>query len=56
MRILTRCLDFMFAKVELNIVPVIIRVFLGTIWLGIQAYWGGQAARVTIGAMIPGEN
>ncbi|KAM5493298.1 hypothetical protein McaMca56_006623 [Microsporum canis] len=35
-------------------VPVILRCFLGCIWFGIQSYWGGQATRVLIGAVIPG--
>ncbi|EFR03381.1 uracil permease [Nannizzia gypsea CBS 118893] len=34
--------------------PVIIRCFLGCIWFGMQSYWGGQATRVLIGAIIPG--
>ncbi|EQL01802.1 NCS1 family nucleobase:cation symporter-1 [Ophiocordyceps sinensis CO18] len=34
--------------------PVIIRVFVGSIWFGLQAFWGGQATRVAIGALIPG--
>jgi NCS1 family nucleobase:cation symporter-1 len=36
-------------------VPVILRVFVSCIWFGIQAFWGGQATRVLIGAIIPGE-
>ncbi|KAK7227519.1 hypothetical protein V2G26_015522 [Clonostachys chloroleuca] len=34
--------------------PVILRVFVSCIWFGIQAFWGGQATRVLIGAIIPG--
>ncbi|KAL7908463.1 permease for cytosine/purines, uracil, thiamine, allantoin domain-containing protein [Trichoderma velutinum] len=34
--------------------PVIIRCFTGCIWFGIQAFWGAQATRVTLGAIIPG--
>ncbi|RDA83983.1 hypothetical protein CP532_6965 [Ophiocordyceps camponoti-leonardi (nom. inval.)] len=34
--------------------PVILRVFCGCIWFGLQAFWGGQAMRVAIGALIPG--
>ncbi|ODA79808.1 hypothetical protein RJ55_05404 [Drechmeria coniospora] len=34
--------------------PVLLRVFLACIWFGIQAFWGGQATRVAIGALIPG--
>ncbi|KIM78524.1 hypothetical protein PILCRDRAFT_824427 [Piloderma croceum F 1598] len=34
--------------------PVVIRAFVGLWFFGIQAYWGGQAVRVAIGAMIPG--
>ncbi|EIM84155.1 uncharacterized protein STEHIDRAFT_123633 [Stereum hirsutum FP-91666 SS1] len=33
--------------------PVIIRTFTTIFWDGLQAYWGGQAMRVTIGAIIP---
>ncbi|KAJ3544058.1 hypothetical protein NM208_g3251 [Fusarium decemcellulare] len=33
--------------------PVILRVFVACIWFGIQAFWGGQATRVLIGAIIP---
>ncbi|KAI8671919.1 hypothetical protein NCS57_00668400 [Fusarium keratoplasticum] len=33
--------------------PVILRVFVSCIWFGIQAFWGGQATRVLIGAIIP---
>ncbi|KJZ73336.1 hypothetical protein HIM_07340 [Hirsutella minnesotensis 3608] len=35
-------------------IPVILRIFAGCIWFGLQAFWGGQATRVTIGALIPG--
>ena len=35
--------------------PVLLRVFIGSMWLGLQAYWGGQSLRVLIGAIIPGE-
>jgi nucleobase:cation symporter-1, NCS1 family len=34
--------------------PVLLRVFIGSMWLGLQAYWGGQSLRVLIGAIIPG--
>ncbi|RDA94095.1 hypothetical protein CP533_5266 [Ophiocordyceps camponoti-saundersi (nom. inval.)] len=34
--------------------PVTLRVFCGCIWFGLQAFWGGQAMRVAIGALIPG--
>ncbi|KJR88478.1 nucleobase:cation symporter-1, NCS1 family [Sporothrix schenckii 1099-18] len=34
--------------------PVIIRIFVSCMWFGMQAYWGGQATRVMIGAIIPG--
>ncbi|PFH61277.1 hypothetical protein XA68_17790 [Ophiocordyceps unilateralis] len=34
--------------------PVVLRVFVGCIWFGLQAFWGGQAMRVAIGALIPG--
>ncbi|KAI1627935.1 NCS1 family nucleobase:cation symporter-1 [Exophiala viscosa] len=34
--------------------PVILRTFVGCIWFGIQAFWGGQATRVLWGAIIPG--
>ncbi|KIK36197.1 hypothetical protein CY34DRAFT_109627 [Suillus luteus UH-Slu-Lm8-n1] len=34
--------------------PVIIRAFATIFWDGLQAYWGGQAVAVTIGAIIPG--
>lgn len=34
--------------------PVIIRAFVIIFWDGLQAYWGGQAVAVTIGAIIPG--
>ncbi|KAF9890513.1 hypothetical protein FE257_005918 [Aspergillus nanangensis] len=34
--------------------PVILRVFVASMWFGMQAYWGGQATRVLIGAIIPG--
>lgn len=34
--------------------PVIIRAFAIIFWDGLQAYWGGQAVAVTIGAIIPG--
>ena len=35
--------------------PVLLRVFVGSIWLGLQAYWGGQSLRVLLGAIIPGK-
>ncbi|KAL4978851.1 permease for cytosine/purines, uracil, thiamine, allantoin-domain-containing protein [Aspergillus desertorum] len=35
-------------------VPVILRSFIGCMWFGMQAFWGGQATRVMIGAVIPG--
>lgn len=35
--------------------PVILRTFVGCIWFGIQAFWGGQATRVLWGAIIPGK-
>lgn len=34
--------------------PVLLRIFVGAIWLGLQAFWGGQSTRVLIGAVIPG--
>ncbi|OAQ59133.1 uracil permease [Pochonia chlamydosporia 170] len=34
--------------------PVILRVFIASMWFGMQAFWGGQATRVCIGAIIPG--
>ncbi|KAM5433313.1 hypothetical protein McanMca71_004132 [Microsporum canis] len=34
--------------------PIVLRCFLGCIWFGIQSYWGGQATRVLVGAVIPG--
>ncbi|KAG2126050.1 permease for cytosine/purines, uracil, thiamine, allantoin-domain-containing protein [Suillus clintonianus] len=34
--------------------PVLIRAFTTIFWDGLQAYWGGQAVAVTIGAIIPG--
>ncbi|KIJ69412.1 hypothetical protein HYDPIDRAFT_24252 [Hydnomerulius pinastri MD-312] len=34
--------------------PVVLRVFITIFWDGLQAYWGGQAVAVTIGAIIPG--
>ncbi|KAG1831560.1 permease for cytosine/purines, uracil, thiamine, allantoin-domain-containing protein [Suillus variegatus] len=34
--------------------PVIVRAFVVIFWDGLQAYWGGQAVAVTIGAIIPG--
>ncbi|KAJ6607208.1 permease for cytosine/purines, uracil, thiamine, allantoin-domain-containing protein [Mycena sp. CBHHK59/15] len=34
--------------------PVIIRSFTTIFWDGLQAYWGGQATTVTLGAIIPG--
>ncbi|KAG1845141.1 permease for cytosine/purines, uracil, thiamine, allantoin-domain-containing protein [Suillus subluteus] len=34
--------------------PVIFRAFVIIFWDGLQAYWGGQAIAVTIGAIIPG--
>ncbi|KII84969.1 hypothetical protein PLICRDRAFT_45826 [Plicaturopsis crispa FD-325 SS-3] len=34
--------------------PVVLRSFTSIFWFGIQAYWGGQAARVALGALIPG--
>ncbi|KAM4060585.1 purine-cytosine permease family protein [Hirsutella rhossiliensis] len=33
--------------------PVILRIFTGSIWFGLQALWGGQATRVAIGAISP---
>ncbi|KAF4512839.1 hypothetical protein G6O67_000176 [Ophiocordyceps sinensis] len=33
--------------------PVILRIFTGSIWFGLQALWGGQATRVAIGALFP---
>ncbi|KAL3957547.1 hypothetical protein ACCO45_008125 [Purpureocillium lilacinum] len=32
----------------------LLRVFVACMWFGIQAFWGGQATRVCIGAIIPG--
>ncbi|KAJ6598305.1 permease for cytosine/purines, uracil, thiamine, allantoin-domain-containing protein [Mycena vulgaris] len=34
--------------------PVIVRSFTTIFWDGLQAYWGGQAMAVTLGAIIPG--
>ncbi|KZT22062.1 uracil permease [Neolentinus lepideus HHB14362 ss-1] len=34
--------------------PVLLRIFTACCWTGIQGYWGGQATRVMIGAVIPG--
>ncbi|KAL1964155.1 hypothetical protein VTN77DRAFT_7243 [Rasamsonia byssochlamydoides] len=34
--------------------PVLIRIFVACMWFGMQSYWGGQATRVLIGAIIPG--
>ncbi|KII93698.1 hypothetical protein PLICRDRAFT_69314, partial [Plicaturopsis crispa FD-325 SS-3] len=34
--------------------PVVLRSFTSIFWFGLQAYWGGQAARLAIGAIIPG--
>ncbi|KAJ5755857.1 hypothetical protein N7533_005400 [Penicillium manginii] len=34
--------------------PVVLRVFVSCMWFGMQAFWGGQATRVMIGAIIPG--
>ncbi|GBE85495.1 permease for cytosine/purines, uracil, thiamine, allantoin-domain-containing protein [Sparassis latifolia] len=34
--------------------PILIRSFTTIFWDGLQAYWGGQAMAVTIGAVIPG--
>ncbi|KAL2000405.1 hypothetical protein VTN02DRAFT_3170 [Thermoascus thermophilus] len=34
--------------------PVIMRIFVACMWFGMQSYWGGQATRVLIGAIIPG--
>ncbi|EPQ54370.1 NCS1 nucleoside transporter family protein [Gloeophyllum trabeum ATCC 11539] len=34
--------------------PVLCRIFTACCWTGIQGYWGGQATRVLIGAIIPG--
>ncbi|KAJ5136491.1 hypothetical protein N7448_005045 [Penicillium atrosanguineum] len=34
--------------------PVILRSFVSCMWFGMQAFWGGQATRVMIGAIIPG--
>ena len=33
---------------------MVLRCFIACIWFGMQAFWGGQATRVTIGAIIPG--
>ncbi|DAA79460.1 TPA_exp: hypothetical protein A8136_0233 [Trichophyton benhamiae CBS 112371] len=33
--------------------PVVLRCFLGCLWFGMQSYWGGQATRVLVGAVIP---
>ncbi|CDK25867.1 unnamed protein product [Kuraishia capsulata CBS 1993] len=35
-------------------IPVVIRSFIACMWFGMQAYWGGQATRNLIGAIIPG--
>lgn len=35
-------------------VPVVIRSFVSCMWFGMQAYWGGQATKAMIGAIIPG--
>lgn len=32
---------------------MILRIFTGSIWFGLQLYWGGQAVRVAIGAVVP---
>ncbi|KAJ5168645.1 uncharacterized protein N7482_004239 [Penicillium canariense] len=34
--------------------PVVLRVFVACMWFGMQAFWGGQATSVMIGAIIPG--
>ncbi|OAT01637.1 NCS1 allantoate transporter [Blastomyces dermatitidis ER-3] len=34
--------------------PVLLRAFVGSMWFGMQSFWGGQATRVLIGAIIPG--
>ncbi|PCH44346.1 NCS1 nucleoside transporter family protein [Wolfiporia cocos MD-104 SS10] len=34
--------------------PILIRSFTTIFWDGLQAYWGGQAMTVTIGAVVPG--
>lgn len=33
---------------------IVLRLFVLIIWFSIQAYWGGQATRVLLGAIIPG--
>ena len=32
--------------------PVMNRIMTAIVWLGIQIYWGGQAVRVILGAII----
>ncbi|KAG7087946.1 hypothetical protein E1B28_011990 [Marasmius oreades] len=34
--------------------PIIVSTFTAIFWDGLQAYWGGQATTVTLGAIIPG--
>lgn len=43
-------------KLITTTVPVVLRVFVSCMWFGMQAFWGGQATRVMIGAIIPGKN
>jgi cytosine/uracil/thiamine/allantoin permease len=42
-------------KLMVTTVPVVLRVFVSCMWFGMQAFWGGQATRVMIGAIIPGK-
>lgn len=32
--------------------PVLKRIMTGCIWMGIQIYWGGQAVKIILGAVI----
>jgi len=32
--------------------PVLNRIVTACIWMGIQIYWGGQAVRIVLGALI----
>lgn len=38
-----------------NPAPVILRVFVASIWFGMQAFWGGQATGVCLGAVFTGK-
>lgn len=37
-----------------SFIPIILRLFVLIMWFSLQAYWGGQACRVLVGAIIPG--